>query len=185
MEKTRSQGGASRRTGAEAQAKFDELQDAIHPDVGVALLSNCIGFSLTGYPVDGPLPEIPQSKVHSSRSTLLSSLAKRENLTFRQLYLRMAGGRGHFQVCGSVTDVADLMQEWFTTGAADGFNFLAPVFPRGLDDFIDLVIPELQRRGLFRTPYEGKTLREKLGLKRPRSRYETQAAPAAAQIAAR
>lgn len=169
------------RTRSEAQAKFDALQDAIHPDVGVALLSNYIGFNLTGYDVDGPLPDIPESKVHSSRSTLLSSLAKRENLTIRQLYLRMAGGRGHYQIVGSVSEVADMMEEWFTTGAADGFNFLAPVFPQGLDDFADLVIPELQRRGLFRTAYEGTTLRDNLGLSRPKSRYAAELNAAAAE----
>ena len=88
-----------------------------------------------------------------------------------ELYQRIAGGRGHFQVVGSTKDVVDLMEEWFTTEAADGFNVIPPFFPNSLDEFNALVVPELQRRGLYRTAYEGKTLRENLGLPRPASRY--------------
>jgi alkanesulfonate monooxygenase len=84
-------------------------------------------------------------------------------------------GRGHFQVVGSPKDVADLMEEWFSTGAADGFNVIPPFFPNSLDEFNALVVPELQRRGLYRTAYEGKTLRENLGLPRPASRYDKRA----------
>lgn len=169
------------RTREEAHAKYERLQDAIHPDVGVSILSNYIGFDLSGYPVDGPLPEIPDTGVNASRSELLSGIARRENLTIRQLYLRMAGGRGHYQIYGTPGEIADMMEEWFTTGAADGFNFMAPVLPQGLEDFVALVIPELQRRGLFRTQYEGPTLRENLEVPRPRSRYLKP--PAEARIA--
>ena len=105
-----------------------------------------------------------------SRSALLINTARAEGLTIRQLYQRIAGGRGHYQIVGSPADVVDLMQEWFTTGAADGFNVLPPVFPTSLNDFVELVVPELQRRELYRTAYEGKTLREKLGLPRPRNK---------------
>jgi alkanesulfonate monooxygenase SsuD/methylene tetrahydromethanopterin reductase-like flavin-dependent oxidoreductase (luciferase family) len=122
-------------------------------------------FDLSGYPLDGPLPELPETQDgQRSRQQLLTDLAQGENLTIRQLYERIAGGRGHFTVVGTAEQVADQMQEWFEQGAADGFNFMSPALPGGLDDFLTLVIPELQRRGLFRTAYEGSTLREHLGL---------------------
>jgi hypothetical protein len=100
--------------------------------------------------------------------------AQREKLSIRQLYQRFVASRGHCSVVGTPVDVADLMSEWFKTGAADGFNFMAPYFPGGLDDFVALVIPELQRRGLYRTRYEGSTLRDNLGLKLPLSRVADQ-----------
>jgi N-acetyl-S-(2-succino)cysteine monooxygenase len=157
-------------TRQEAEDKYQELQDLIHPDVGVKLLSKYLFFDLTGYDIDGPVPEVKQSG-QPSRSQLLSETARAEGLTIRQLYQRIAGGRGHFQVVGSAKDVVDLMEEWFTTEAADGFNVIPPFFPNSLDEFNALVVPELQKRGLYRTAYEGKTLRENLGLPRPASRY--------------
>jgi alkanesulfonate monooxygenase len=94
-------------------------------------------------------------------------IARRDNLTIRQLYTRIAGGRGHFQFVGTPVQAADELQRWFAGGAADGFNIMPPILPDGLNDFVNLVIPELQRRGLFRTAYEGSTLRENLGLPWP------------------
>jgi FMN-dependent oxidoreductase (nitrilotriacetate monooxygenase family) len=158
-------------TQEEAQEKREVLQRLIHPEVGIALLSQRMGLDLSGYDVDGPLPDVPQDKVISSRVTLLMDMARRENLTIRQLYTQIAGGRGHYDICGTPAHIADVMQEWFETGAADGFNVMPPVFPDSLSDFVDKVVPELQRRGLFRTHYEGTTLRENLGLARPASRY--------------
>ena len=157
-------------TRAEAEDKYQELQDLIHPEVGVALLSKYLFFDLTGYDIDGPVPVVAQSG-QPSRSQLLSETARAEGLTIRQLYQRIAGGRGHFQVVGSPKDVVDLMEEWFTTGAADGFNVIPPFFPTSLDEFNALVVPELQKRKLYRAAYEGSTLRENLGLPRPASRY--------------
>lgn len=158
-------------TQEEAQEKREVLQRLIHPEVGIALLSQRMGLDLSDYDVDGPLPDVPQDKVISSRVTLLMDMARRENLTIRQLYTQIAGGRGHYDICGTPAHIADVMQEWFETGAADGFNVMPPVFPDSLSDFVDKVVPELQRRGLFRTHYEGTTLRENLGLARPASRY--------------
>jgi FMN-dependent oxidoreductase (nitrilotriacetate monooxygenase family) len=154
------------RTQQEADAKFAQLQSLIEPKAGLALLGRMIGnFDLSGYPLDGPLPELPETQDgQRSRQQLLTDLAQGENLTIRQLYERIAGGRGHFTVVGTPQLVADKMQEWFEQGAADGFNFMAPALPGGLDDFLELVIPELQRRGLFRTEYAGSTLRSHLGL---------------------
>jgi FMN-dependent oxidoreductase (nitrilotriacetate monooxygenase family) len=155
----------------EAHEKRERLQSLIHPEVGLALLSQRMGLDLSGYDVDGPVPEVAPDAVISSRVTLLMDMARRDRMTIRQLYTQIAGGRGHFDICGTPTHIADVMQEWFETGAADGFNVMPPMFPDSLCDFVDKVVPELQRRGLFRTNYEGKTLRENLGLSRPPSRY--------------
>jgi FMN-dependent oxidoreductase (nitrilotriacetate monooxygenase family) len=151
---------------AEADDKFAELQQLIEPKAGLALLGRMIGnFDLSGYPLDGPLPELPETQDgQRSRQQLLTNLAQGENLSIRQLYERIAGGRGHFTVIGTAQAVADQIQEWFEGEGADGFNFMAPALPGGLDDFLALVVPELQRRGLFRTAYTGTTLREHLGL---------------------
>ena len=163
-------------TRQEAQDKFQQLQDLIHPEVGVALLGRRMGFDFSGYPVDGPVPEMPMDAVLSSRVEQMNILARSENLTIRQLYQRFAASRGHFSVVGTPKQVADQMTEWFEDGAADGFNVMAPYLPGGLDDFVELVVPEMQRRGLFKTQYEGATLRDHLGLKRPESRYTSREA---------
>jgi N-acetyl-S-(2-succino)cysteine monooxygenase len=163
-------------TRQEAQDKLETLQSLIHPAVGVALLSKYIAWDLTGYDVDGPVPVVPQDRGAPTRSALLSDTARAEGLTIRQLYQRIAGGRGHYQVVGSASEVVDMMEDWFSTGAADGFNVIPPFFPNSLDDFVALVVPELQRRGLYRTAYAGSTLRENLGLPRPASRYADRAA---------
>jgi FMN-dependent oxidoreductase (nitrilotriacetate monooxygenase family) len=168
------------RSEQEARDKFELLQDLIPPAVGVRHLSQYINYDLAGHPIDAPLPDIPLDNLHFSRTQTLFELARRENLTIRQLYQRVAGGRGHFQAHGTPQRIADMMEEWFTTGAADGFNFMAPVFPAGLDDFIALVVPELQRRGLYRTRYDAVTLRGNLGLPRRESRYARRPAAATA-----
>jgi alkanesulfonate monooxygenase len=155
------------RTDEEAEEKFDRLQKLIHPQVGVRQLSNYVNYDLSKFPVDGPLPPIPTDEVSNSRVELLVEMAKRDNLTIRQLYEAISGSRGHMTLRGSVKTVVDTLEEWFTTGAADGFNILFPTLPGSLNDFIELVTPELQRRGLFRTAYEGTTLRANLGLPRP------------------
>src|SRR5262249_16332807 len=122
------------RTHQEAQDKFAQLQDLIHPAVGVALLSKYIAWDLSGYDVDGPVPVVPQARGAHTRSALLSDPARAEGLTTRQLYQRIAGGRGHYEVVGAAKDVVDMMEDWFSTGAADGFNVLPPFFPNSLDD---------------------------------------------------
>jgi FMN-dependent oxidoreductase (nitrilotriacetate monooxygenase family) len=160
------------RTQEEAEEKFRKLQDLIHPVVGVSLLSNMIGGAdLSSYPVDGPLPPLPETNGGKSRQQLLIDLAQRENLSIRDLYLRIAGARGHQQVVGTPQGIADQLQQWFEEGGADGFNIMSPWLPGGLDDFIEHILPELRRRGLFRTEYQGTTLREHLGLSRPSNRH--------------
>jgi FMN-dependent oxidoreductase (nitrilotriacetate monooxygenase family) len=147
----------------EAQDKFGELQDLYDFRNGVKLM----GFDLSDYPLDGPLPDLPEVENGKGRRQQLIDLARRENLTIRQLVLRFSVVRGHNLVVGTAAQVADAMEEWFTGEAADGFNVIPPLLPSGFEDFAREVVPELQRRGLFRTEYEGRTLRDHLGLDRP------------------
>ncbi|WP_437624880.1 LLM class flavin-dependent oxidoreductase [Sorangium sp. So ce1151] len=171
------------RTEQEAEDKFGELQALIHPEVGLALLSGMSGGTdLSQYPVDGPLPDLPESNGGKSRQKLLIDLARRNNLTIRGLYEWIAGARGHRQLVGTPESIADQLEEWFLEDAADGFNVMPPYLPGGLTDFIDLVIPELRRRGLFRTEYEGRTLRENLGLPRPANKFRTGERPRPGKI---
>ena len=155
------------RTEEEAKEKHRALLELIHPDAGLGILSTLIGVDMSGYPLDGPVPELPVTESHRSRQKLLLDLARRENLTVRQLYGHVCNGAGHHTVVGTASQVADRLQHWFENGAADGFNILPPYLPGGLEDFVDHVVPELQRRGLFRTEYEGTTLRDHLGLDLP------------------
>jgi len=154
-------------TRAEAEAKFEQLQDLIVPEVGLQLLSARLAFDLTGYDINGPLPEFEITPAGGSRAQLMVDAARRHNFTIKQLYQHVAGARGHLQVNGTAKDVADVMEQWVAEKACDGFNVMPPVFPDSLVDFVDHVIPELQRRGLFRTQYEASTLRGNLGLTRP------------------
>jgi FMN-dependent oxidoreductase (nitrilotriacetate monooxygenase family) len=168
------------RTQEEADEKFETLQSLVHPEIGLALLGELLGnFDLTPYPIDGPLPEIPHSDSSQHVFKMFTDMAKNENLTIRQLYQRIVL-RGHWIVRGTPETVADQLEHWFKSGGCDGYNVMPPYLPGGLDDFVDLVIPELQRRGLFRREYEGKTLRENLGLRRPQSRWTQTANPGAA-----
>ena len=156
-------------TEAQAQEKFQTFQRLVEPEVGVALLGRMLGnFDLSTYPLDGPLPDLPLTDSgQQSRQKLLTELAGQDNLSLAELGRRIAGGRGHYTLIGTAVQIADHLQAWFEQGAADGFNVLVPHLPGGLEDFANAVVPELQRRGLFRTEYEGGTLRENLGLPRP------------------
>ncbi|MEZ2410326.1 LLM class flavin-dependent oxidoreductase [Bosea sp. RCC_152_1] len=168
------------RSEQEARDTFAALQDLIDPVVGLSMLNTVTaGLDLSAYPLDGPLPDLPESNSGRSRQRLLVDLARRENLTIRQLYLRIAGARGHWQIIGTPAQIADELEHHFVSGGADGFNIMPPQLPGGLDDFIELVVPELRRRGLFREAYEGTTLRDHLGLRRVARRRATPAPVAA------
>ena len=158
-------------TEAEARAEFEKLQAGIDPVAALRLLSDRIGHELSGYNLDEPLPELPESEALQSRARLLTQMARRDNMTLRQLSNLVAGARGHRIVWGTPAQIADTMQEWFEGGAADGFNIMPPYFPTQFERFVESVVPELQKRGLFRTAYEGNTLRENLGLERPKNRF--------------
>ncbi len=157
------------RTEEEAQEKYEFLQSLIHPSVAWGLLKTRYkGIDLSGYSLDDLAPPLPSdTNGGKSRLKLLTDLVNRGNLTLRQLYLSVATARGHRTIIGTPESIADQLEEWFSNGAADGFNIMPPILPTGLDDFVNLVIPVLQKRGLFRTEYEGNTLRENLGLRRP------------------
>lgn len=156
------------RTVEEASDKLKELNRWTDIKSAMPLLEERIGHQLGQYDLDGPLPDLPISDQLRSRAELLTELARRENLTIRDLALRVAAGRGHHIVLGTPEDIANRMQEWFENGAADGFNLMPPYFPGGLDEFNAQVVPLLQERGLFRREYEGATLRDHLKIPVPR-----------------
>ncbi|TBV10878.1 LLM class flavin-dependent oxidoreductase [Stutzerimonas kirkiae] len=153
------------RSEQEAQDKFGRLQALIDPKIGLSLLA-LLG-DLSAYPLDGPLPPIHDYGEMASVARLIEQRARKDNLSIRQLYQAIAASRGHRTLVGSAEQVADDLQAWFEAEAADGFNIAAPYLPGAVDDFVDLVIPELQRRELFRREYEGTTLRQNLGLDYP------------------
>jgi FMN-dependent oxidoreductase (nitrilotriacetate monooxygenase family) len=156
-------------TSAEAHAKHQRLQNLVHPQVGLSLLSGLLGgVDLSHLPLDGPLPQdLPATNASKSRQQLILQLAA-EGLSIRELYLRLAGARGHWTLVGSPEEVVDQLQVWFEGYGADGFNILPPTYPEGLDDFIGLILPELKRRGLVpEHGPTGNTLRERLGLPYP------------------
>jgi N-acetyl-S-(2-succino)cysteine monooxygenase len=156
------------RTLIEARAKLEELQDLLDPGVALAMLTTLLGGTdLTSYPLDEPLTQLPPAIGLTSRRDSILALAKKENLTLRQLAKRVVGSRGHKSVIGLPDDIADHMEQWFESRAADGFLLLPSITPDAITDFVELVIPVLQKRNLFRREYEGQTLRENLGLPRP------------------
>jgi alkanesulfonate monooxygenase len=155
----------------EAQRKRALLDSLVHPDSGIGSLSIALGTDASKFDLDGPLPEdIPETNQSKSGRQRVIDRARRENLTVRQL-AQTAGGYGGNAFTGTPQTIADEMEEWLETGACDGFNVMFPYVPGGLDEFVDRVVPELQRRGLFRKEYEGTTLRDHLGLPRPKNRF--------------
>jgi FMN-dependent oxidoreductase (nitrilotriacetate monooxygenase family) len=155
----------------EALARFAELEDNVHPLAGLALLSDSMNHDLSVYPLDEPLPEVKDIRGNQSRFKLVQELSQREGLTLRQLGKRFGGSRSHRVLAGTASEIADDLEQWFSERACDGFNIMPPYLPHSLDAFVDGVVPELQRRGLFRKEYTGTTLREHLGLDRPSSSF--------------
>ena len=152
------------RTRDEAKALWKELNTLVDIDNGLKQLSLRFGMDLSSYPLDGPVPEVPLGEGNQSRVKLMTDMAKRENLTLRELAAIAAGSRGHRVIVGTAEDIADDFQLWLEQGGADGFNIMPAIMPEQLDLFVELVIPELRRRGLFPTDYAYATLRENLGL---------------------
>ena len=157
-------------TESEARDKRAMLDSLVHYESGIAQLSINLGTDASKFVPDAPLPDIPESNQSKSGRERVLALAKRENLTVRQLAGRL-GGYGGLGMVGTPKMIADQMQEWIETRGSDGFNVMFPYLPGGLDDFCNKVVPELQRRGLFRTEYTGKTLRDNLGLPCPENRF--------------
>lgn len=158
---------------AEARATLAMLDDLIHPDLAISMLQLALGnvVDLTLLDPDGPLPEIPVTNANRSTQQRVVEWAEREQLSIAQIAKKVAAARTSKVDAGTPTQIADMMQTWFEGKAADGFVIASAYYPVMLDRFVDLVVPELQRRGLFRTEYEGTTLRENLGLDRPASQY--------------
>jgi alkanesulfonate monooxygenase len=157
---------------AEAEEKRRLLDSLVHTDSSLPNLSIRLGVDASTFELDAPLPELPATNQSQSSQAGLVALARRENLTVRDL-ARIVGGYGGLSMVGSPTDIADEMQQWLETGASDGFNIMFHTVPQGVEEFVDLVIPELTRRGIFRETYTGTTLRDHLGLKRPPNRFQT------------
>lgn len=160
-----------------------QFTDLISPEYSLRQLSQMLGVDLTAHALDAPLPALPpieQIQGNKSRYQLVKDLASSESLTVRQLIAKLGGGRGHRTFAGTAEQVADNLELWFTEGAADGFNIMPPYLPGGLEDFVEQVVPILQRRGLFRTDYTATTLRGHYGLAHRPSRYTVTAAETSA-----
>jgi FMN-dependent oxidoreductase (nitrilotriacetate monooxygenase family) len=138
----------------EARAKRAKLDSLVHYDSATASLSIALGHDASGFDPDGPLPDIPETNDSRSARERVIDLAHREKLTVRQLAQRLGGYSG-LAFVGTPATIADEMEEWLTSEGSDGFNVMFPFLPMGLDDFVDKVVPELQRRGIFRRSYEG------------------------------
>ena len=160
------------RTAGEADELFDELQSLISPSLAVTYLSKVVGFDVSPFPVDGPMP---QRTVESLGGTAIGrsvlDMAARERLTVRQTYQRILPSMGGTMAKGDPKQVADIMEAWYTQKGCDGFVLSMPVQPRSLRDFVELVVPELRRRGLFRTEYAATTLRRNMGLTVPPGQF--------------
>jgi FMN-dependent oxidoreductase (nitrilotriacetate monooxygenase family) len=165
----------------QAQEKRARLDGLVNYANAIAALSIALGHDASGFDPDQPLPEIPESNASKSGRERVIELARRENLTVRELAQRLGGYGGHAFV-GTPQSIAEQMQEWLFTAGCDGFNVMFPYLPEGLEDFVARVVPELQRRGIFRTHYEGATLRENLGLPRPANRNFAKTAGAGARL---
>lgn len=160
------------RSMSEAQEKFALLQELVEPEVGLAFLSKQLGgFDLSHLSLDDPIPDLPDTNSGKSRLAEILKTSREGNMTLRTLFGYIAGNRGHRQIIGTPEDVADHMEMWLRENAADGFNIMPAWMPGALEDFVDLVIPVLQSRQLFRREYEGHTLRDRLGLRRRPSRF--------------
>ncbi|MDA1325398.1 MAG: LLM class flavin-dependent oxidoreductase [Proteobacteria bacterium] len=155
----------------EARQKRFKLDSLVHYESAIASLSIALGHDASKYDPDGPLPDnIPESNAGQSSREKAIRVAREDNLTVRQLAQRL-GGHSSTCIMGTPEMIADEMEEWLMTGGSDGFTIQFPYVPQGIDDFVDQVIPVLQKRGLFRTEYEGKTLRENMGLPRPENQF--------------
>ena len=155
------------KTDAHAFEILNTLQGYLDSTEGLALLSARLGTDVSRYPLDGHIPDLPLPDTSHGFAKAMLAKAQRDHMTLRDLYNLTAAARGHWVLCGSAQTIADTLERWFVDYAADGFNVMPAYFPGAFDDFVDQVIPELQRRGLYRKAYTGTMLRDHLGLPRP------------------
>lgn len=154
-------------TMAEAREKLNTLQGFVTSTNALTMLSGRLGMDVSGFPLDELVPDLPLPDTSHGFARAMLSKARREKMTWRDLNNLTGAARGHWVICGTPEMIADILQEWFEADAADGFNILPPYFPASFDEFVDLVVPILQERGLYRADYSGTTLRDHLGLERP------------------
>ncbi len=166
-------------TETEARGRYETMLADASDKAALASIQRLAGdLDLRQFPLDGPLPELPPTNAARARQAMLVELARKENLSIRDLARRFTFSLGHMVYVGTAKGLADHMEHWFRAGVADGFTMLSPYFPQPIEEFVDTVVPELQRRGLFRTEYEGMTLRENLGIPFRQSRHATGSAVA-------
>ncbi|WP_128932028.1 LLM class flavin-dependent oxidoreductase [Bradyrhizobium zhanjiangense] len=154
-------------TEREAYELVAQLGAMADPHASMRLLSDRLGTDMSQYELDGPVPELPLSTRSAGTQQALQSLARRRKMTIRQLRDIVNMGKGHRPVVGTAEQVADDLEAWFKSGACDGFALIFPFSPRLIENFVDKVVPILRSRGLFREDYEGRTLRDYLGVERP------------------
>ncbi|WP_144223380.1 LLM class flavin-dependent oxidoreductase [Mesorhizobium amorphae] len=160
----------------EALERQEHLQTLLPDQVGIDLLSSWSGLDLSAYPPDGPVPPLPDESTFNGGHTSLNRVRQwaKQNLTLREVARRLSNSGSVPTVAGTPVEIADQLEDWFVAGAADGFNLMFPLLPEDWHAFAEKVVPELQRRGLFRTEYEPGTLRDRLGLARPANRFAEQ-----------
>jgi FMN-dependent oxidoreductase (nitrilotriacetate monooxygenase family) len=154
----------------EAKGLRSYLDSLVDYESGIGSLNSMLGFDVSSFDPDGPLPEIPETEGAKTQRERMVGLARNEGLTIRQL-AQKAGSYSGFAFIGTAASIADEMEAWLDAEASDGFNVMFPWLPGGLDAVVDKLVPELQRRSLFRREYSGRTLRDHLGLSRPGNRY--------------
>jgi FMN-dependent oxidoreductase (nitrilotriacetate monooxygenase family) len=154
-------------TEQEAREKLAYLQSFVNSTNALSMLANRLGQDMSGYDLDAPVPDLPLPDTSHGFARTMLAKAERENMTLRDLYNLTAAARGHWVLCGTAASIADTLEQWFVEHAADGFNILPAYFPGAFDEFVDQVVPILQKRGLFRRDYTGTTLRDHFGLERP------------------
>lgn len=163
-------------TESEARGRYDQLQELLPDEIALQSLSHISGgLNLSKFSLDGPLPDLPPSNAAKARQALVMRTARENNMTLRQIARHTSAAMGHRVLVGTASYIADELETWLNAGAADGFNVICNHYPRPLEDFCQLVVPELQRRGVFRTEYTGITLRDHMGLRVPPNRYSTRA----------
>ncbi len=155
------------RTDEEARAKLAAMVELIDDKSAINTLSERLGHDMSGYDLEGPMPDLPPSAHIHSYHAVIRTIAQRRGCKLRDIYNIFAVSRAYLVACGSPETVADIMESWFTAPACDGFMLVPATFPGTFDDFVTLVVPVLQKRGLFRRDYEGTTLRDHLGLSVP------------------
>jgi FMN-dependent oxidoreductase (nitrilotriacetate monooxygenase family) len=160
------------RSEQEARDKFEELRELVDDATGLRGVARlCGGLDISSLDPDGPLPEnLPPSNAARARQEMIIAMGRR-GMTIRQIGRVLGMSQAHRVLYGTPKTMADDMQEWLEAGACDGFNLLFAHYPKPLEEFVDLVVPELQRRGIFRTEYEGATLRENLGVPFPKNSF--------------